>query len=682
MHLFFRHITLILFSFFLCFQISAKDRDIIVCIDESGSMTGAKYESMIYSLQSFLCVLDESDKLYVSDSNTSIELNTKDKLSEIKLLKKKKHTHKHPEHAILENALPLLQKDPDREKILIIYGDGIWGQSPAYAELVVLYATIKPKIYFLKVENKKEALEKQSFAEMSLSALGLMEVIKVQGTDTEKLVTELEKLSRQIVDADVGRVQPDISGTTVEITTKFPLTALLVFIQENKKPSEIAQLEKVSKNLEWVEDYGLSNFEINPTINVKSKLSGRFYRIQMKGGKVIPEGWEIEMTLNQAVTEKDIILIPLTSVSMQVEPGDNLEEINKRKHIYSICKEEKQATLYLELTYKDGTPLKATALKEVNALARYGGNKQTRFEHKKGKLIAQIPVTTDSVFVEVTAQYEGYFLKKSPVITIIKKKCKAKKTIDPDLRIIVPEKGVVDFGRNGSCLEAQIFLKDGTIIHPDHFDLEFMDVPWFMDVEITPLNDRFRICFNRSKFLCDCIVPYGKVEGRFLASPKSEGYDYIQGTWEFTILKEDSFWLRCKGCILALLGIITLLTLIWAYYTKPRFHKTAKIKYEEKPVRKRYVSADGFTYRLPTSFFSRWLVPYIPEKKRVKNLTFIAAQKKNRVYLHRNSFRKDMMLDGMDMALPKKGHILLHGGRELSYEEGGMKYTFVLHIKQ
>ncbi len=681
MPLFFKHINTILFFISITLLLEAKNRDIIVCIDESGSMQGAKYESMIYSLQSFLCVLDESDKLFLSDSKGSVELNTGNKTVEIGNLRKKKHVLKHPEYDILTHAMPLLRNNPEREKILILYGDGAWGQSNVYAELVALYATIKPKIYFLKVENKKDVLEKESFAETNLAALGLMEVIKVQGTDTGKLVAELEKLSRNIVDADVGSVNPEIDGPTVKLTSKFPLTALLVFVQGNRKLGEMAKLSKVNRALEWGEEYELSNFKINPSINRNSKLSGRFYRIQMKGGKVIPEGTDIELEFEGEFTADNIILIPLTSVAMQVRPGKNLTLEDASKRLYSICEDDEFANLELLLTYEDGTPLRKEALSEVNAKARYGGNRESSFTYEKGKLKVKIPVVGDSVLVEVSAQYDGYFLKKSPIITIVKRRCKAKTTIDPDLRIIIPEKGVVDFSRNGSCIEAQIFLKDGTIIEPDHYDLEFMDQPWFTEVTITPLADRFRICFNRRKFMCDCMVPYGKLEGRFMASPKSEGYDFIQGKWEFTILKEEGFWARCKGCLLMFFGIITLLTLIWAYMTKPRFHKTAKIKYEEKPLRKRHVSADGFTYRLPTGFVSRWLIPYIPEKKRVKTLTFIAAKRKNRVYLHRNSYRSDLKMDGMDLSLPKKGHILVTGGRELSYEEAGKKYTFVLNIK-
>ena len=68
--------SLVLFLVINCFSaLHGKDRDVILGLDESGSMSGQKFNNLVYAIQLTASLLDESDRLFAV-SYTHLTLTT------------------------------------------------------------------------------------------------------------------------------------------------------------------------------------------------------------------------------------------------------------------------------------------------------------------------------------------------------------------------------------------------------------------------------------------------------------------------------------------------------------------------------------------------------------------------------------------------------------------------------
>ncbi|MCB0634772.1 MAG: VWA domain-containing protein, partial [Lewinella sp.] len=110
-------------------KINAQDRDVILVLDESGSMSGNKWESVKYAIQLAAALLDESDRLFVMRQDQAvlhpISLTAKQpSIDNIKKFGRLTETN-HPE--VIQRAVAQMKNDPGRKKVILFYGDGDWG---------------------------------------------------------------------------------------------------------------------------------------------------------------------------------------------------------------------------------------------------------------------------------------------------------------------------------------------------------------------------------------------------------------------------------------------------------------------------------------------------------------------------------------------------------------------------
>lgn len=146
-------------------------------------------------------------------------------------------------------------------------------------------------------------------------------------------------------------------------------------------------------------------------------------------------------------------------------------------------------------------------------------------------------------------------------------------------------------------------------------------------------------------FSCECFTTVGTDSAIYeISIPQTKSTREITGVATIiTNIRDVPILVKCLTFI-----IWTFLTILFAIYVigiinKPRFNKAAYMQYKSMvygmpPKQRKYV--------LQTSFFNRWLVPYLAEKKLVQGLQFIAGKSKNHIYLAKQSQTKNTIVNG------------------------------------
>lgn len=749
MQRFFR-ISLVLLILAACFSnIYGQNRDVILCLDESGSMHGQKFQNLVYAIQLTASLLDKSDRLYVirGGGTQTIEIDLTNKKNEINdKIKTILYPNGAAECGVLVPAYRLLQKDQSREKILLIYGDGAWGNCGVEAKIVRDFEKIKPKIAFFKIEETS-SVNGISNLERHLSGLPPtgFQVYRNPAHDLDKIKENLFKLSKTLIDADPAKVKPVISSQTIEFTPQFPLKKLLFIIQKDN-----CEVSSTSLNIQ--DGIELSNFDMG------GNLTGRYYEIASANKKILPAKVPIKIKLNCAVRPADIEIIPIVAMDLKTIVEGNFLESDTLKKEYTLCDREKEVQLKTFLTDDKGKKINLAALSGIKLSVSNGTNQQ-RLTISGHEATGSIAIPDETTYLTVEAQYEGYFQKKSRIITVQKEECPLELDVDiqgdikyqdtinriieicehvESLEVLakiknskeiiqdfsklgtveikintgtrtVPlenhsavasgslsiarevteatltlhidgkleykspiytiqrvqcgpvrdtttldmgEMPVMNFVQTGRCIDqvSLAIIGTNTIVHPDDYELSITGVPPELELTMESDGQFFRICIRKRTYLCDCFVRHGTFGGTIIAIPKdSEAFIGVKKDWQFTIVPESNFFIRCKTCLIIafLLGLTT--WYLYGIWTKPRFHSMARFDWIEEDRTRRYGSPPEDEFFLKTkSFFNRYLVPYWPEQKTIgdDNLLIIASERKDMVYLSKKSFVEKMKVNG------------------------------------
>lgn len=751
----FSKISLVLFLCFACsLSIEGKDRDVILCLDETGSMGGEKFKTLVYAIQLTASLLDETDRLYIirGGGRETIEINLSNKKQEIETKIRQKITGRRSgaDCEVLNPAYALLQKaPPNREKVLIMYGDGVWSTCGVENQIVDFFkqkSQLKPKIIFFKIEDSKD-LNATSVLERNLAGVppSAFEIYRTPADDVRAIKDNLFKLSKSLIDADPSKINPTISSGKISFTSKFPLKKLLFIIQK-----ENCILS--SSDLAILDDIEVSNKEVD------GSLAGKYYEIAYANKSIIPANKLMNFTLDCPIDIKDIDIIPIVAMELETKVDGNLRDQEETKKEYVLCDREKEVKLSVLLTDDAGNTMNLPELKGIKLTASDGGSAQ-KMTISGNRATAIIKLTQAVTYLTVEAQYDGYFQKKSKIITIRREPCPydlevkitgntnpqntsekhievceqvkelqveaivkdasgtqknfadlgnvsievntGKKTftltnqtnlalgdlpLDGTLmevtftlivdgktesissgHIIRPvscgpmldstaldfgEMPLMDFVREGRCLN-EITLNivgTNTILNPRDYTLKISNVPPELKITIDTSGQFFSICIEKRKYLCDCFVRHGTFSGSIIAVPKEEGkFIGIEKKWTFTILPEKNFFVRAKTCLLIALFLAIALWYFWGVWTKPRFYGSARFHFVEEDRNRRYGSNPEDEYYLnKASFFSRYLIPYVPENKIIGDdgLLIIASTRKDIVYLSKKSFTEKMKVNG------------------------------------
>ena len=83
------------------------------------------------------------------------------------------------------------------------------------------------------------------------------------------------------------------------------------------------------------------------------------------------------------------------------------------------------------------------------------------------------------------------------------------------------------------------------------------------------------------------------------------------------------------------------------------------------------------SYPLPTGFFNRYLVPYMPEKQVVGTVEFKAGARCSHVLIDRNTQTENMFVSGFPIENPRQKDLRLSNGEKLEVaRSGGSKEVY------
>ncbi len=740
----------LVFLAFLCLKSLSsysQNRDIIIALDESGSMVGDSWEALKYSLQLSSVLLNKEDNITIVRDIRSgsdyykISLLNKDKavlnLRGIRISGGVDHQR------TIEKTADILNKFKNREKIVVYINDGddVWS-SVNCLSLPKVYAKINSRHYYFFLKNP---YTKYEFLK-SIKSIPLIEEISSNPSDVNDLFKQYQNLAKRIVGADLGSLPLSFSNNKVKFTTEVPVTKFLIVNQATGSLSSVGELEKINSSLSLTKSTKIEIYS--------NRIAGKYYDISEKSNTVIPIGTEIELEFDKSIDKTKIIILPITTLELKYEVEGNILEHDKETGSYTVCDSEKEIEIKAFLVDKLKNKVDLSKLVGLNISL-----KDATSNYKMTKSLDQAThkysLKSEESFLTVEAAFRGYFQKNSEAIKIIKKKCPLKLEIkvngvfkdtdentktyklcteqtdvdvvakilddknlqkklsevkdgkivatvngkDQELAIkgdladdkiglqdattkikfkIVSGSGIVfeseeytfiretcgpikdnsvldlgkipmmTFTRDGHCM--QVYMKifngrDSFIVEPNKYTLSITDVPRGLKVEIDTLGKFFNICFTKSPYLCDCFIAPGTFSGKLIATPKDDNLAPVEKVWKMTLEKEESFWVRCKGCIFMALILGLLLWYFYGIWTKPRFRAGAKLElliYESPNPR---IEPDERRKRLKTSFFNRYFIPYVPEKISFEGVTYIATSSTS-IFIDKNSINNSMYMNG------------------------------------
>lgn len=114
-------------------------------------------------------------------------------------------------------------------------------------------------------------------------------------------------------------------------------------------------------------------------------------------------------------------------------------------------------------------------------------------------------------------------------------------------------------------------------------------------------------------------------------------------TATFHIL-DAPWWKKCLTLIVLIASLIIFFWWLIGIYKKPRFASGSLITFQSTLSSGK--QRNPHSMKLAGNWFFRWLVPYIPEKKRIGNFTFTAHKQPNTIAISKDQERAEVWVDG------------------------------------
>ncbi|MGK0387350.1 MAG: hypothetical protein ACI94Y_000076, partial [Maribacter sp.] len=558
--------------FLLCsFAAAAQNhKKVILVLDDSGSMSGSKYESVNYSLQVLTALLEPEDQLFIVRGYELIPINLNDKQAQIDIISKWQMTSV-GDYNLMTPAINELNKEEDYQKWMIIAADGMWGD---YAGLENAFNTFckkeKPYISFLSINRPSDNPTQNTVATL-LAEYPLTDILKTDASSNQGLRGNLEQIAAEVISVSGKSLKvKKKTDSSISFSPEIPIKKFIVLYQDNAETNILPQVtgaKIIDVTLDISNTLNASNFNINSGQNTDTKLSGRVYSIADKDGELLSPGDEITINFDKVISTNNLKIIPVSAVKLKAYPKGKFEKIDEDKNIYTICKDEKYITIHADILDLDDNVIDAAALGKTKVKVYYG-NEEKELKLENNSFSLKVPINEDETSFSIRAIYDGYFDYKSDIFTVKKVDCfiNLPPEDNPQLLIQFPESGLADFTDDNTCFEGIVTLADGTPLSPEHFDLSFQDIPKYMNFNIEKTDKGWLVC--RDIHVCKCLVKTGDYKGKFLLTSTHPDYRSVTGRWAFNIKQDNSNYLlnmfnNCKTCILFFIGTILLLIYIF-----------------------------------------------------------------------------------------------------------------------
>lgn len=445
-----------------------------------------------------------------------------------------------------------------------------------------------------------------------------------------------------------------------------------------------AFLQDRKKNKIPLTGAGLSNLKIaasngRNTSTLSLGASEATGKIQLAGTTTIVE---VEATYDgyfQKKTAFTFIKKPCP-LKLDIKVSGEIENADEGNQVYEVCPHVK--TVDFKTFVKDdmGTKKVFSDFKSVDVYFKKDG-KETALKKANDEFDGTLNLGINDTEVTLILKTNGSKVFETKKYHFKRVLCGTEQ--DPT-ELEIGKVPVMEFSSEGKCIQdIRILRSNGVEIDYNKYDFELTEVPFEFNVILDTSGPRPKLCLEKKPYLCDCFVRSGTFSGTITAIPNAPGLAEIRKKWTLTLVKEKSFWERCKFCFLIASILAGLIWYIIGIWTKPRFHKSAKFEAEEEDKTSMYAPPRKLPRKaLYTSFFNRYFIPYVPESKKIDGIKFKASRNKNSIFLAKESISEKLSRNGEPLNPRTRRDVKIFKNNTIELERGQNKVVkYTLKVK-
>lgn len=712
-----------------------KNKIVALVYDDSGSMwvqsdqKGQEYpidnwKYGNYALQSFIAMLDSQDQLdvvYMSHPHfaESIELDKRLRQREIEHVRSwegKSNTPLISIHTAIDQLEKAIETEARAEFWLIVLTDGIFNElnyldsnltkqdinqskqrlfnqltnlkgkmkekgASFQTALIPIESYLKPDEELMMADFKREWVE--SSGGVVLESDGQLDIIH-RINEVAALMTNRDPDEEQLF-----QLNPVVESNQLTLQSPFPLRRITIMEQTTDEKASFSMKEFIINNqsikegIEGPYTIGtpLDQYQLNPPI--RGTLT--HFKNEVKNS-IIPEG-TYKIVFNEPLTDEQV-----ENMQILAEPAIDFSiDFNKRNEDGSLTDDpstffagsDMQIGVTLIKSESDPTEINLRELKVGNLFEVVAtiDDKQVplTYDQELNKFIGDFTlVEKESIPVKVKVIIKGFYQKG--------KETSLKGYPIRSMELVANSKDWE--ARLGELDSAEAFKITPYINGKEMSEQELTEI--FHTVKIYLPNDLdFSVRQQGNQILVDLHDKWPVFRTSVGDIPLGVSllgkYPGEMAESTFTIHVQDIHWLEKYGAFL-LTGLILLLLAIYIFgiIVKPRFdYNRIAIEYKQSKRRDKIRDKRGNTEHFHGSWFKRWLIPYIAEKKTINDLTFRAHPKKDRVLLVKECqdenmiVRQEKLLERSNME-----DILIFNNDEIKIERGNrnIAYIFKSHM--
>ena len=670
------------FLFAICLSIisiclpAQQIRRVFFTLDVSGSMGGSKYVLANYTVQMIASLCDSEDEIYLYIGGDPIKLSA-GQLKDIQY-PIGHYSTKYPWFESEFNDIICFSENysssSKKQDWLFIIGDGEWFydlKSDGKPELFAALEPQKQKFHDIVKENNLHVCflqtgvsgrEESDFFKF-VDSIGSIDSRKTDST-VKSIREGCDYYARKILGFSDVPLKIESSGKTkIIVKCEIPLSACIVVYQDNVESQALPALQSAKA--------GDKKFVIKqkgtPTtkpLGDETLLSGQVWEIESAGA--VSTSKNIELVFDKNVNTQKISVFPLIgdidfSTGVLALSGDRLKRLDS--NVFSICKNEKKVLVKIDLDEETRQIIPTSLLKRMSVIIQ-ANNHSYSAKYKDGTFEAEIDLIDDETQYYAEIDCPGYFKHVTDKITIRKGECEDAK---PVVKVNpMMDAGTITYDALNENGEIRVIISDAEtreILDPQKFDVSAeIDEDFFYEPTSLRVDGEALVIKVKPKGdWCECLSPTDlniKIVSRMLEGAfddKGKRYDVMEQVFHLTVVKNPSWFSRCKWIVFMIAFLLLLLIYIWSLLKKHRFKKNARVissYYDyygsKKKGGERYLRDTGFG-----AWLKRWFSPVdervhlFLNKPRVNSFKIVASESKEMVNIEKSALAsKTMSLSG------------------------------------
>lgn len=639
-------------------------RSVALVYDDSGSMGDrhgdGDWRYANYALQGLIAFLGDDDDFYLvvmSDPNNVKRYTgqqAKHQLVEdLKRSKPPVNGTPTPYEAIktARNSLKIGEKN--HEKWLVVITDGTFKPKPSDSivkqEAEDFLQSTAARTAFLLIGKESDKV----FAEILRHS---SQAIILQADNSDAIIERLYETAALMTSHNAKSVDLHAleSERTLQIIPKFPLRRLTVFIQSKDKktgPPEI-QTVTVQKESGRLDPYRLSL--IAGSRKKDRSESAIVHLTPTPPTTLIDVGKDqINISFNQNIKDFEYKLYPEVAAKLDIQLGNSKADVlaMHSDQPIEVC-EDALLSLHAKLITDSGKTLTETQSDigqfDVSYLLDVGAANAMQINPDHTEFTAQFKPNQGTSTVSVKAAYPGYFDLRSQIYTL--------RTVDCKPRTISI------LSDTSSWNESLMELPSSKVLLTAKVDGQTMQGNEFVDAEMSILSDT-DVKFNLVKdeqnhqwqllpqftWGCACFTPTGEQKVEVLLKGAREDE---QGQHLLSLKVADvTWWKKCGNLVITAIILLLSFWYLFGIIKKPRFRQGSIVKYTR--------GHRTQTEHLPSGWASRWLIPFIPEKRVIGSVLFMAGVRSSYILLSNKTQNTDMTINGLPIDEPGRRDVRL-----------------------